>query len=1024
MKSLLFGGLLLWAACAPRADAQVRFNRDVRPILSDKCYTCHGPDPGNRKSVLRFDVESLAKADLGKGRFAIVPGEPDKSEMIRRVTSTNVALRMPPAYAGHAKLSNTEIDTLRQWVREGAQWEGHWSLIPPTRPKLTSSAHPIDQLVQARLAREGLALSSAASRLTLLRRLSLDLTGLPPTPAEVDAFVSDTSPGAYEKQVDRLLASPRYAERMTVRWLDAARYADTNGYQSDGVRDMYRWRDWVINAFQRNMPFDQFTIEQLAGDLLPNPTLDQRIATGFHRNHRTTSEGGIVAEEFRVEYVADRAETTSTVWLGLTTGCARCHDHKYDPITQKDFYRLFAFFNNVPEKGQVYNFGNEEPMIKAPNEEMSRHLAELDSRLASAESAWRALQPKIAKAQDKWEQAISKSGKDWDVWEGLLLHLPLDGEATGLESVAGKIGGAQRFDGKNFLEAGNVARFSYLDPFTIAAWIQPAAADGAILTKLEDYMEAEGYGLYLMDGKLRLVITKRYTDIGLRVETESRLRLNQWQHVLVSYDGNRYANGVSIRIDGIEQKLNVLLDDLNYPLGNDEPLRVGGGGGEKLRFRGAIDDVRIFKIALSPEQAVTVPVLESVSQIAAMPASRRSPGQQAKLRLCFLDQHAPEDIRLAQSLLRQAEEERKQFYKSIPTVMVMKESPGIRDTFMLKRGAYDAPADKVTASVPSALPPMRKGWPENRLGLARWLVDRGNPLTARVTVNRFWQMLFGAGLVRTVEDFGSQGEWPVNPDLLDWLAVEFMENGWNVKQLLKTIVTSATYQQSSQVSPALLEKDPENRLLARGPRFRLPAEMLRDQALFTSGLLVDRIGGPSVKPYQPEGLWQELAGGSGYKADKGEGLYRRSLYTFWRRTVAPPSMVTFDSPNRETCTVRAVRTNTPLQALNLMNDVAYLEASRKLSARMMRERHGTPAVRLAYGYQLVLSREPKPEEAAVLLKAFQGFCDFYKRDREAAGKMLAQGESPIDTTLDPAEHAAYAGVASLILNLDEAVTKE
>ncbi|MBK5293802.1 MAG: DUF1553 domain-containing protein [Acidobacteriia bacterium] len=686
---------------------------------------------------------------------------------------------------------------------------------------------------------------------------------------------------------------------------------------------------------------------------------------------------------------------------------------------------------------------------------MSRRLAGLDAKAAAAEAAWQALQPKIAKAQRKWEKDIAKGSKaqrafaappnrkgtrdpgsrraapfcascsiDWTVEEGLLLHLPLDGEAAPLESQPGKIGGAQRFDGKHFLEAGNVARFNYLDPFTISAWIQPAAPDGAILSKLEDYMEAEGYGLYLMDAKLRLVITKRYTDIGLRVETASRLSLHQWQHVLVSYDGNRYANGVSIRIDGVEQKLNVLFDDLNYPLGNDEPLRVGGGGGEKLRFRGVMDDVRIYKIALNAQQALSLPVLETVSQIAAIPASRRNPAQQAKLRLCFLDQYAPGEVRLAQELLQLAQRERKQYHDTIPTVMVMQESPGIRDTFVLKRGAYDAPGEKVTPGVPAVLPPFQKGWPENRLGLARWLVDRGHPLTARVTVNRFWQMLFGTGLVRTVEDFGSQGEWPVNPDLLDWLAVEFMESGWNVKQLLKTIATSATYRQSSQLTPALLEKDPENRLLARGPRFRLPAEVLRDQALFTSGLLVEKTGGPSVKPYQPAGLWQELAGGSGYKADRGEGLYRRSLYTYWRRTVAPPSMVTFDSPNRETCSVRAVRTNTPLQALNLMNDVAYLEASRKLAARMMRESQGTTTQRLAYGYRLVLSREPKPQEAAILLNAYQGFLAYYGKNSAAAVKILSQGESPAEASLDPAEHAAYAGVASLILNLDEAVTKE
>ncbi|MEX2263824.1 MAG: DUF1553 domain-containing protein [Bryobacteraceae bacterium] len=989
--------------------ATVEFNRDIRPILSDKCFTCHGPDPANRKTTLRFDMEAGA-------RRAIVPGDPLKSEIVRRITAEDKAVRMPPAYAGHDRLSEREIDLIRNWIEQGAKWEKHWSFLPPKRsasPEVRDSGwarNPIDRFILSRLEREGLKPSPEADKTTLIRRVTLDLTGLPPTPREVDAFLDDGSGNAYEKVIDRLLASPRYAERMAIRWLEAARYADTNGYQTDGVRDMWRWRDWVIDAFHRNMPFDQFTVEQIAGDLLPNATLDQKIATAFHRNHRTSGEGGIVPEEFRVEYVSERVDTTATVWLGLTMGCARCHDHKYDPIRQKDFYRMFAFFNNVPEKGLVYNFGNEEPAIKAPTPEHSHRLAELDHTTARAEQRWKALQPRLEKTQRKWERSLAKARAiEWSVPDGLVLHRRFKDDDSG-------------FDGRRYVEAGAEANFNYMEPFTLAAWIKPAAKDGAIVTRMEDYFEGEGYGLFLLDGKVRLHITRRFTDIGLRVETESAVKLNEWQHVLAVYDGYRYASGVKIYVDGQEQKLKVLFDDLNFPLGPKEPVRIGGGGGEKLRFKGAINDVRIHEIALTPEQAWTVPLSGPVNEIAALAPEARTHAQAARLRLCFLDRFASKNIREAQKQLFEARKERTKYFELIPTVMVMQEMPEPRPTFLLRRGAYDSPGERVTSGVPEFLPQLPEG--SNRLGLARWLVDRANPLTARVIVNRFWQMYFGTGLVKTVEDFGSQGEWPLHRDLLDWLAMEFMDSGWNVKAMQKTIVTSATYRQSSKVTPEGFERDPENRLLARGPRIRLSAEMIRDQALAASGLLVEEMGGPPVKPYQPPGLWQELAGGKGYAVDKGEGLYRRSLYTYWKRTIAPPAMTTFDSPNRETCAVLEVRTNTPLQALNLMNDVAYLEASRKLAERMLRDGGKTPEARIGHGWRLVLGRNPKPRETELLAEALEQFLEYYERDREAAGKFLAQGDSPRNKKLDARELAAYSGVASLILNLDEAVTKE
>ena len=1024
--------IVIFALALP-LTAAVEFNRDIRPILSDRCFSCHGPDNGTRKTKMRLDQEAAAKQDLGKGRFAIVAGNPGTSEIFKRVISDNKTLRMPPSYAGHEKLPAAEVELLRQWIVEGAVYQNHWSFIAPIKAALPIVsnpgwvANPIDAFVLARLDKENLKASPAAEKRTQIRRVTLDLTGLSPTGAEIDAFLNDESPKAYEALVDRLLASPRYAERMAIRWLEAARYADTNGYQSDGVRSMWRWRDWVINAFQTNKPFNQFTIEQIAGDLLPNATLDQKIATGFHRNHRTSAEGGIVEEEFRTEYVADRVETTSTVWLGLTFGCARCHDHKYDPMKQKEFYQLFAFFNNIPERGLVYNFGNEEPLLKAPTPEMDATLALFDQKMKQADQQWTNLQSSIEKAQSDWEKKIRKNAAyDWHLTENLVAHERLDRHGVKsdgkLPIVEGKVKQARRFDGKSFASLGeDVAKFNYLDPFTLAAWINPAKPKGAIIARAEDYLEGNGYGLYLIDGKLRLHITLRWTDISLRVETAQQVKLNQWQHVAVSYDGYRKGSGVHMYVDGVDQKLNILFDELTFPFSRKQDLRIGAGGG--MRFEGLIDDARVYKTALDPDQISILSVLDPIARIAQIEPGKRTAAQAAKLRLCYLEKFASATAKQTQSAMFAARAERKKFYESIPTVMVMVEGAQ-RDSFLLKRGAYDAPGEKVSAAVPSFLPPLKKDWPVDRLGLARWLVDRANPLTARVQVNRYWQSFFGNGLVKTVEDFGSQGEWPLAPELLDWLAVEFMDSGWDIKHLIKTVVTSNTYRQSSKVTADLLAKDPENRLMARGPRLRLAAEVIRDNSLAMAGLLVEHVGGPSVKPYQPAGLWQELTGGGGYQADKGEGLYRRSLYTFWKRTIAPPSMVTFDSPSRETCTVRENRTNTPLQALNLMNDTLYLEAARKLAERAMRDGGADEAGRLGYVYRLVLGRSPKAAELAVLGRVLGEFRSQFRGKPDLAVKFLSQGDSPRDEKLDAAEMAAYANVASMVLNLDEAVTKE
>jgi Protein of unknown function (DUF1553)/Protein of unknown function (DUF1549)/Concanavalin A-like lectin/glucanases superfamily/Planctomycete cytochrome C len=950
LAGMLWGGTL-WAAGAPA----VEFNRDVRPILSDRCFTCHGPDRASRKSPLRLDQEQSARPAL--------------SRILERVTSTDPARRMPPAYLGRERLPDAEIETLRHWIAEGGKYQQHWSLTPPRKaalPTVKEAAwvrNPIDSFVLARLEQEGVAHSAETDRPTLIRRLSFDLTGLPPTPEETQAFVEDRSASAYEKVVDRLLASPRYAERMAIRWLEAARYADTNGYSNDGPRDMWRWRDWVIDAFRSNMPFDRFTVEQIAGDLLPDATVSQKVATGFHRNHRTSAEGGIVDEEFRVDYVADRVETTSTVWLGTTVGCARCHDHKYDPITQKEYYQLFAFFNNTPDRGFVYNFGNEPPFIQAPLPDQKTKLEAADRKVEAARAKLASLQPAADRAYAAWTPPA-----EWNVREGLVTESP---------------------------------RFDYKDPFTFAARITPASPKGAILSIGEDDFEGKGHYLYLIDGKLRLHITFRFSDLGMRVETADALPLGKQQHVMVTYDGGMRAAGVHMYVDGREWQLKVLFDYCIWPIGTKEPLRIGSGGG--LRWDGKVEDVRIYKRALSAREAALVAMPDAAAR--------------AKAREAFLDLAPPAEYAAARAELAAAEADRAKVSAAIPTVMVMQELPRRRDTFVLKRGAYDAPGERVEPRTPAVLPAFRPEWPANRLGLARWLVDRGNPLTARVTVNRFWQSLWGTGLVKSVEDFGSQGEWPLHPELLDWLAVEFMDSGWDVKHIMKTMVMSATYRQSSKIPPALLEKDPENRLLARGARFRLAPEMLRDQALAVSGLLVEKLGGPSVKPYQPAGLWQELFGGKGYEADKGDGLYRRSLYSYWRRTVAPPAMMNFDSPSREVCVVREGRTNTPLQALNLMNDTIYLEASRKLAERMVKGGLDT-------GARLVLGREMRPAERAVFDAALAKFRERFRAHPDDAVAYLNQGASPRDTSIAPAELAAWTGVANLLLNMDEAVTRQ
>lgn len=1034
---------LLAIALAAPLTAAIEFNREIRPILSDKCFFCHGPDDQNRRAKLRLDTEAGAKADLG-GRAAVVPGDVAKSALYQRITHVNKGMRMPPLASGHT-LTEREIGSIKQWIEEGAKWQKHWSFIPPSRPVLPKVSQPawpknaIDHFILARLDREGLKPSPEADKRTLIRRVTLDLTGLPPAQREIEDFLADNSANAYEKVIDRLLRSPRYGERMAIRWLDAARYADTNGYQTDAERFMWRWRDWVIDAFNDNKPFDKFTVEQLAGDLLPNATRDQIIATGFNRNHRGNGEGGSIGAEFIVEYSVDRVETTSTVWMGMTLGCSRCHDHKYDPLSQKDFYSLFAFFNNIPEKGKVFKYGNSPPLIPAPTGQQEETLNKIEAELSRTANDWERLHGERVASQRAWEAKFDRNTPlDWAPHRALLAHYKLDSDAAGagpsnkaLATTAkdgdaafaeGRLGQAATFDGKRYLDAGNIAPFGFYSKFSMAAWIKPSQKDGAIITRAEDVEEQSGYGLYLKDGKVQVNLISRWLDDCLRVETTDAVPMNQWTHVAMSYDGTRVADGIRIYVNGERAKLRYVVDDLNQNFQTKEPLRIGAGDGK--RFHGAIDDVRVYNDAITAAEAAVLAEAAPVNQLVAIASGQRTRAQSDKVEWCFLDKFAPAPVVTAWNKLYEVRKERERFSDGLPTVMVMQEKPVKTETFILVRGQYDRPGEKVSRAVPKALPALPTDAPLDRLGLARWLVSRDHPLTARVTVNRFWQMFFGFGIVKTVEDFGSQGEWPVHPELLDWLAVEFQEKGWDVKGLMKTILMSSTYRQSSKVSPELLQKDPDNRLLARGARWRLAPEMVRDQALAMSGLLVEKLGGPSVKPYQPAGLWKELAGGTDYQRDSGENLYRRSMYTFWKRAVPPPGMMTFDSAGREACVVRENRTNTPLQALTLMNDETYLEVARKMAERMIRDGGSTPESRIAYGFELATARKPREAETRVLTASFNRNLDRFKTEPAAAEKLLKQGESKRDESIPATELGAYSVVASLILNLDETVTKE
>lgn len=964
-----FCAAILFATLAePLSGEPVRYNRDVRPILSDNCFACHGPDSANQKSGLRLDAREVAMKPAKSGDPAIVPGEVDASALVARILSDDEDEVMPPPDS-HKKLTAKQKETLRQWIAEGAEYEAHWAFVPPVK---SGTGNSIDDFILAGLQEKGLQPSPPASRETLLRRLSLDLTGLPPKASDLS---DDPDLPTY---IDRLLQSPHHGEHMAVGWLDAARFADTNGYQVDRDRELWPWRDWVIDAFNANLPFDRFTIEQLAGDLLPNATLDQKIATGFHRNHMLNEEGGIIAEEFLAEYTADRVETTAAVWLGQTFNCARCHDHKYDPITQRDFYAMKAFFHNVPERGVgIYSNPvrtNAPPFVRLPAPELEAKIGGLTAKLKPVEDKLKSL---AAGDLEPWAKALAAATIDWQPLE----PLKADG-GDNPPQIADKavLIGPQETRANDIvirvgIPGGNITALR-LECATTA----PSAS----------FQWSE---LKVGESKLRSIDTAHLNVLDKDRKTRSVLSVTPDKPVQALFQLESALAGAEIEIT----------------------LSVENAGGPS-QWR--------FFATTSPTELIAP---AAILAIAAKESAQRSDAERKQLTDFRLAQ-MPEYRRLADEVaaLKKAIAEAE---AEIPTTLVMEELGEPRPTFLLMRGAYDKPGEQVAAATPAVLPPLADGLPRNRLGLAKWLVSPENPLTARVVVNRYWQHFFGTGLVSTSEDFGSQGGLPSHPELLDWLALTFQESGWDVKALVKRIVTSATYQQSSRFAGGSAEADPMNLLLSRGPRHRLSAEVIRDQALAASGLLVPTIGGPSVKPYHPPGLYEQVVAQrdnpkATYQQGSGDDLHRRSLYTYWKRSVPHPGMLLFDAPFRETCSLRRSRSNTALQALNLLNDPTYVEAARHLAQRMIRE--GGPGVesRLALGFRLLLARNPGPEELKVLTAAMGRSIKDFTGDPEAAKQFLAVGEAGTDETLNPAELAAYTLLASTLINLDETITKE
>ncbi len=1037
--------VLLLLICSQIAGGQVvEFDRDVRPILSEHCFTCHGPDAGKLKAGLRMDRKESVFSRHESGSTPVVAGILAESEMVRRIGSQDPDEIMPPPDEGKA-LTEKQIDTLKRWVQEGARWTDHWSfetIKMPSVPRENLAAgiisNPIDSFVLSNLRSAGLSQSPREAKERLLRRVSLDLTGLPPSILEVDDFLSDDSHKAFETVVDRLLGSQHFGERMAMPWLDLARYGDTSGYHNDSLRDMWLWREWVINAFNANMPFDQFTIEQLAGDLLPEASIQQKVASGFHRNVMTSDEGGLIDAEYRNLYVVDRIATTGVTWLGMTVACAQCHDHKYDPITQADFYKLYAFFNNVPENGKDgVRDRNPMPYLRVTTTKEEEQLRQHESELSAADGKLAELTKTLAEKQTVWEKELVLG----DFASSLpkpFAHFPLDenGNGTGGDGhpiVAashgesrfeeGSIGKSFHATGKEWFEYGDRFGFEKDQAFSVTSYLSVQPKGGAPFGKMNDKDGSRGWDIELHGLRPSVHLIHRWPEDLIHIQADEDLPAKAFTHLAVTYDGSGKAAGLKLYLNGVLAKSSVKKDNLVGSIHTDTPFSIGRRGESSALFHGHIDDLRIFQRELSPLEIASVTAAETYKLIA-IPTADRSKKQSEQLEKFFRQTMVPELAVLQKSVndLRKAKED---FERSLPNTMVMSEMEKPRETFIKVRGNYDQDGIKVEASVPAFLPQITNridDKPLNRLSLGQWLVAPEHPLTARVTVNRWWAMLFGTGIVKTLNDFGSQGERPSHPELLDWLAADLMHD-WDTKRAVKQIVLSATYQQASQVSAALLARDQENRLLARGPRQRLDAEFLRDNALAIGGVLNPKIGGKSIKPSQPEGTW-EINEMSGYKYEKSQGLdlYRRGLYVYWRRSTVYPSFVTLDAPTREFCVSQRAKTSTPLQSLVLMNDPVFVEAARAFAQRILAEPGLDDASRVTFAWRLALTRAPTATERSILTRMLEQQQSTYRKDLESAKKLVAVGDLPKPANHDDSELAAWTAFSNVILNLNETIT--
>lgn len=1033
------------------------YNQHVKPVLSDKCFACHGPDKAKQKGGLRLDMAESAfqKVSKNSGRNAIDPGDLADSEFFHRIISADPEYMMPTPES-HLSLTAREKAILIRWIEDGAEYKPHWAFVKPEQPEVPDTGHddlavnPIDHFIFKKLEEEKLRPSAQADKEMLLRRLSLDLTGLPPTLAETDNFLKDNAANAYEKQVDRLLASPHYGEKMAVDWLDLARFADSHGYTVDRLRDMSPYRDWVIQAFNRNMHYDQFVQWQLAGDLMPHPTKEMRIATAFNRNHQQNMEGGVIEEEFQTEYVVDRTNTFGDAFMGLSVGCAKCHDHKYDPISQKNYYELFSFFNNVKEAGQIsWDDALPTPTMLLPSEAQEKTLLFIQSKIKTEEQQLSADQRNAEAGFQKWLQTHSyqnlagetlpKAGlQAWYTFDNGSLRNTANVKESGvMKRESGQPGGepvfaahpggkALQLDGDVFLDLGQNGVFRKSEPFSVGIRVNipKELKEGVILHKsqAERLYNFRGYHLYLKNDRLELNMAHTAPSDAITRVSKLPIPKNQWVQLTITYDGSSKAAGLKLYVNGKEAEMETTMDQLTKDILFRSAVQPGLQIGAWWRGFGLknalVDDIVVYNRELTPFETAVLTRNAVWSQIASKKATQLTPAEKGILRSYYLSAVDPAVMK-ARHALQIARKQLADSTEHIRELMVMQEMPKPKQAHVLLRGNYDAPGEKVFPSTPSSILAFPKTLPKNRYGLAQWLTHPDHPLTARVAVNRYWQNFFGTGLVKTTEDFGNQGELPSHPELLDWLAVTFRESGWDVKKLNKLIVMSATYRQDSRTSREVRERDPENRLYAHGPANRMTAEMIRDNALMASGLLNTKIGGGSVKPYQPEGLWS--INNTSYTPDSGDAVYRRSLYVIVKRSVPNPTLSTFDATSRSFCVVRRQKTNTPLQALVTLNDPTFVEAMKVMGESMCRSTDNRAAITTAY--RKLTGRKPPVKEVELLLTMQQTEVEKFRKNPKKTVGWLQTGQFKTDKTLDPALLAANSVIASTILNSDASLTK-